>query len=611
MRLKRTAVLSAVALVVGICTLAPSPPSAGPPSVLLLTLDTTRADALGAFGGKGAHTPVLDALAARGVRFTLAITSTPLTLPAHTSLLTGLAPPEHGVQVNGMDVLPKNVATLAEAYAARGYATAAFVATFILDHRFGLARGFERYDDRVPRESTAERPFFERSAREMTDTVLAWLPRRPAGKPLFLWVHYYDPHEPYRPPGVDPKASDALRYAGEVTYMDREIGRLLAALPGGAERWLIAAVGDHGQSFGAHGETNHGIFLYQPTVHVPLLLAGPGVPRGQAVAEAVATRRLASTLLHLSGTSAGTGPVALAFGPALPGLPGLGSGAPRPVYLVSRYPMTGYGWSPLEGMFDGRFKLIVAPRPELYDLAADPGELRNVLNGEREPARRLQAALAATRRSFKVHPADAADPELARALQSLGYLSGSAPQDQGTLDPKDGVPMLAELAAARNLAEQKSWKPAIAKLTELVRRCPRSIAFLNSLAEVQLDSGQGDAAIVTYRQILRVNPKRDESHRLLADTYARRNRGEEARLEYELALELNPRSGRPGRESAPPCRGQFGVDPRGGGGDGERVALRAPGEDRGRNRRRHGRRAPFRGSTTTEGRAPMRDERGR
>jgi tetratricopeptide (TPR) repeat protein len=329
--------------------------------------------------------------------------------------------------------------------------------------------------------------------------------------------------------------------------MDREIGRLLAALPGGAERWLIAAVGDHGESLGEHGEPNHGIFLYHATVHVPLLLAGPGVPRGKAVADAVATRRLAATLLHLTGSGRATP----AFGPGLPGLPGspalpgLASGAPSPVYLASRYPLTGYGWSPLEGMFDGRFKLIVAPRPELYDLAADPGETHNLLDAQREPARRLQQALAAARRSFQVHPADAADPELARSLQSLGYLSGSGTSGNGkgtTLDPKDGVPMLAELAAARDLAGQKSWRPAVAKLTELVRRSPGSVAFLTQLAAAQLDSGLGDAAIVTYRRALRENPKRDESHRLLADAYARRGRGEEARQEYELTLTLNPRS---------------------------------------------------------------------
>jgi len=526
-----------------ICAMAPGLRAAGaaPPNVLLLTLDTTRADALGAFGGGEVPTPALDALAARGLRWTQAIASTPLTLPAHTSLMTGLAPPEHGIEDNGTAVLPRNVPTLAETFRSRSYATAGFVASLVLDRRFGLARGFLSYDDRVPGEQVSEGHATERTAREMTDLALEWLKVRPAGKPVFLWVHYYDPHEPYSPAGVDSKASVARRYAGEVAAMDREIGRLLAALPGGAERWLIAAVGDHGESLGEHGELNHGIFLYHATLHVPLILAGPGVPRGQAVAEAVSTRRLASTLLRLTGPH----PVAASFGQPLPGLPGLASGPPSPVYLASRYPLTAYGWSPLEGVFDGRFKLIVAPRPELYDLAADPGEIRNLLedpHADRKPARRLKQTLAAARKSFRIHPAEPADPELARALQSLGYLSGSGASGKGSLDPKDGMPLLAELAVAWELAGKESWRPAETKLIELVRKSPGNVKFLLALATVQLGGGAGDAAIATYRRAIQENPRRDESHRLLADAYGRLGRGEEARKEYELTLELNPRS---------------------------------------------------------------------
>jgi tetratricopeptide (TPR) repeat protein len=380
----------------------------------------------------------------------------------------------------------------------------------------------------------------------MTDAALEWLKRRPgghppAGKPLFLWVHYYDPHEPYRALDADPKAGAAQLYAGEVAFMDREIGRLLAALPGGAERWLIAAVGDHGESLGEHGERNHGLFLYQATVHVPLILAGPGVPRGKAVEAVASTSRLAATLLRLAGTGQAAGP----FGDGLPGLPGLGRGAVGPVYLASRYTLTAYGWSPLEGMFDGRFKLIVAPRPELYDLATDPGETRNLIDDQREPARRLKGALAVARRSFKVHPADTADtadPELARSLESLGYISGSGANGKGTLDPKDGIPLLAELAAAQELAQKGNPQAAVAELTKLVRRNPGTFQFLTALASAQLASGDGEAAIATYRRAAQENPRRDDSHRNLADAYARLSRQEEARKEYELALALNPRS---------------------------------------------------------------------
>lgn len=514
----------------GIAGAAPSP--AGPPNVLLLTLDTTRADALGAYGGREARTPVLDGLAARGLRWAQAVTPTPLTLPAHASLLTGLAPPEHGVRTNGTDVLSKGMPTLAEAYGSRGYSTAGFVASPVLDRHFGLARGFGRYSDRLT---------LERSARQMTDAGLEWLGRQPAGKPLFLWVHYHDPHAPYGFPGMDPKATLAQRYAGEVANMDREIGRLLAALPGGAERWLIAAVGDHGESLGEHGEAGHGIFVYHATMHVPLLLAGPGVPRGKVVKEAVSSRRLASTLLRLTGS----GKAAMPFGLPLPGLPGLTAGPPSPVYIDNRYTLTAYGWSPLEGMFDGRFKLIVAPRPELYDLATDPGETRNLLHERRDEARRLKAALKEAQRSFAARPApspETADPELMRSLESLGYLSGSGTSGKGTLDPKDGPALLAELAAANLLGQQGNWPQAVARLKEVVRRSPGSVRFLMHLARAHLANGEDGAAIATYRQAVRENPRRRESHIELAAAYRRFGREAEAKKEDEIVLKLLPPS---------------------------------------------------------------------
>ncbi len=516
-----------------------SPAGAEPPSVLLLTLDTTRADAIGAYlgkdgGGREARTPFLDGLAARGLRWEQAITPTPLTLPAHASLLTGLAPPEHGVRTNGTDVLPKGIPTLAEAYGSRGYSTAGFVASPVLDRHFGLARGFGRYSDRLTR---------ERTSREMTDTALEWLGLQPAGKPLFLWVHYYDPHAPYYFPGMNPKATLAQRYAGEVANMDREIGRLLAALPGGAERWLIAAVGDHGESLGEHGEADHGIFIYHATMRVPLLLAGPGVPRGKVVEEAVSTHRLASTLLGLTRTSK----AAVPFGRPLPGLPGLPAGPPSPVYVDNRYTLTAYGWSPLEGMFDGRFKLIVAPRPELYDLAADPGEIRNLLEHQegRQHARRLKAALKEAQRSFAARPAQSAesiDPELTRSLESLGYLSGSGTSGKGTLDPKDGPALIAEVAAANALGQRGNWPQAVASLKEVVRRSPGNVRFLLNLARAQLRNGEGEAAIATYRQAVRENPRRRETHVELATAYRQLGRKEEASQEDEIVLKLLPSS---------------------------------------------------------------------
>lgn len=513
-------------LAVSLLLLVAPPAFAEPPSVVLLTLDTTRADAL------GPGTPALSKLAARGTVWTRAVTPVPLTLPAHASLLTGLTPPEHGIRDNGTAVLPRDVPTLATAFSGRGYATAAFVASRVLDRRFGLARGFGHYDDKAPAEQIGEYGYPERNARQMTDAALEWLARRPAGKPLFLWVHYYDPHAPYEAPGADPRSGERQRYAGEVAYMDREIGRLLAGLPGGAEKYLIAAVADHGEALGEHGERTHGIFLYQPSMAVPLVLAGPGVPRGKKIAETAPTVRLASTLLRLAGAPAA------GFGEPLPGLGGKPSG---PVYLESRFALSAYGWSPLEGVFDGRWKLIVAPKPELYDLGTDPGETRNLLSDQREQARRLKGALQAARKSFKTREAEAADPELARSLQSLGYASGSGSSGKGTLDPKDGVPLLAEFMAAKEMTGQGQAKAAVTKLTELVRRSPGNIPFLSALATAQLVAGDGEAALATYRRAAQENPRLDFLHLNLADAYARLGRPGEAKKEYELALELNPR----------------------------------------------------------------------
>ena len=534
------ALIAAALAVLAVVRPAPAPKQvaaapAGPPSVLLLTLDTTRADALSVYGGRGARTPVLDGLAARGTRWTQAVTPSPLTLPAHTSLLTGLAPPEHGVRDNGTAVLPKDVPTVSAVFASRGYATAAFVASRVLDRRFGLGRGFQHYDDSAPAEQIGEYGYPERNARQMTDAALGWLAKRPAGKPLFLWVHYYDPHAPYSPPDADPRSSEAQLYAGEVAAMDREIGRLLAGLPGGAERFVIAAVADHGESLGEHGERTHGLFLYHSTVHVPLILAGPGVTRGKTVAETAPTPRLASTLLRLAGAAQAAAP----FGNPLPGI--AGGRFSGTAYAESRFPLSAYGWSPLESVFDGRWKLIVAPKPELYDLSSDPGETRNLLDGQRDQARRLKGVLQATQQSFKTRSAEAADPELARSLQSLGYASGSGSKGKGTIDPKDGAPMIAEFVAAKEMTQRGDPRGAAAKLTELVRRSPGNIPFLTALATAQLLGGDGDAAIATYRRAAQENPRLDFLHLNLADAYARLGRLDEAKKEYELTLELNPR----------------------------------------------------------------------
>ena len=508
---------------------APQPP----PSLVLLTLDTTRSDHLGAYGAQGAATPALDGLAAQGARYATAIAPSPLTLPAHASLLTGLTPPEHGVRDNGTAVLPPGLPTLATALAERGYATGAFVASRVLDRRFGLDRGFDVYDDRMAAERVGQYGYPERDATAVASAALAWAAALPAGKPYFLWLHFYDPHAPYQPPGPRRHGSERQAYAGEIAHVDRQIGRLLAGLPDG--RRLVAAVGDHGEMLGEHGESGHGIFLYRAALEVPLIVAGPGVPAGLVVEETVSTRRLGATLLRLLGTDEA----------ALPGptLPGLGDKSP-PVaaYSEARMPVSAYGWAPLTALTDGRWRLIVAPRPELYDVAADPAEAHNVLTEHRAEARRLRRALQTLEAGFERRQAAAppADPELEAQLRSLGYLS-AASGGEGTIDPKDGIRLLAELDEASRLMAAGDAGTAVTLLEGLVAKNPGNVPFRTRLAAAQLAAGRGEQAVASYRAAIELNPRLDFLHRNLAEAYLRLGRASEARNEYRLTLELNPR----------------------------------------------------------------------
>ncbi len=517
--------------------------AAGPADLVLVTLDTTRSDYLGCYGAAGARTPVLDALASRGTRYARALTASPLTLPAHASLLSGLEPPEHGLVENGTAVLDAAVPTLAERLASRGYETAAFVSSRILDRRFGLDRGFATYDDRIPAERIGEYGYPERDAGAVTAAAIDWLSRRAGPRPLFLWVHYYDPHAPYAPPTEWRGSGAQADYAGEIAYVDRELGRLLEALAGRARPRTIAVVGDHGESLGEHGERAHGIFLYRAALEVPLILAGPGIPAGAVVEETVATRRLAATLLDLLGLAAGEGPFA-DLGPVLPGLRSGEVASPAlPVYSETRMPASAYGWSPLAAISDGRWRLVRAPRPELYDFVADPGELKNLIDERPEEARRLARTLAAREEAMRPVGVERRldDAALAADLRSLGYLSGSRAAGQ-VIDPKDGIALLAELERAKGLMRSGALAPALEILRGLVARNRGNVPFHTQLAAAELAAGNGEAALAALGAALELAPGLDFLHLHLAEAYAALGRPDDARRAYRAALALNPRA---------------------------------------------------------------------
>ncbi len=382
------------------------------PSILLVTLDTTRADAIGP-EAPGVHTDVFDALSAQGRRFRQAYATAPETLPSHSSMMTGLYPGGHGVHENARylaDTHPVLAARLKDA----GYRTVAFVSSFILARRFGLARGFDVYDDTLPPGQV------ERTSRETTDAVVTHL-GQPSTKPLFLWVHYFDPHTPYAPPDASAHSNARSRYLGEVREVDNQMARLYKAFYAHAERLgsppATIVVGDHGEGLGDHGELQHGNLLYQSTMHVPLVVVGPGIAPATTVDTPVSIRRVFHTVLDWAGLE-----------PAH-SLRAVDGSSPQEVVLAEAMrPFLGYGWQPQIMAIDGRQKAILAGRTEVYDVIADPAETNNLGAGSN-----LSAALRKALDDYPVPSPEAArapenlTDEARRNLASLGYVSASAP----------------------------------------------------------------------------------------------------------------------------------------------------------------------------------------
>ena len=383
-----------VALALAVWALSVAPSSAAPeartapPNVLIVTVDTLRPDALGWVAGKNA-TPRIDELAAEGFRFPAAVSSVPLTLPAHTSIFSGLYPRHHGVRDNGQ-IVPRTTPLFAEILRAKGYATAAFVSGYPLRRMFGLDRGFDVYDDRLP---VGAEGWLERRAPETAREAIAWLSGAPKDRPWLLWAHFYDPHDPYEPPPAFWRPGVLGNYYGEVAQVDESIGVLRDAVRARGGETVTLFTADHGEAFGEHGEHGHGFFVYDATIRVPVVVHAPGKVRAGTSSAAIRHVDLAPTLLALLGIAGPNGDgVSL-----LPRI--LGAGArtptPEPALVESMQPWTTYGWAPLRALIDDDWKLIAAPRPELFDLAADPGESHDLIASERRRATALRDRLAA------------------------------------------------------------------------------------------------------------------------------------------------------------------------------------------------------------------------
>ena len=418
---------------------ADSEPRTRATDVLLITVDTLRADRLGAYGWRAARTPALDALARRGTRFSRAYATAPITLPSHATLLTGRYPPGHGARHNGL-VANGDAPSIAEALSKAGFETGAFVSAFPLDRRFGLARGFDAYDDHLPR-APGGAPLNERPGSTTVDRAVAWLRARPATARVFMWVHLFEPHAPYAP-GAAPGRSAEDRYDDEVAAADREIARLLDAWRGRPEA-LVVATADHGEAFGEHGERGHSIFLYDTTLRVPLIVAGPGVAANATIDAPVTLADVAPTLARRAGLQPFD-----ADGAAVDLHPGAAPPPARALYAESFAPLLDFGWAPLRSLRHGGLKLIAAPRPELYDLAADAAEQHNVIDLRVAEARGLAARVDRIAPPELPARAAPADREALERLRSLGYLGAAAAAPGGARpDPKDRIAIASRMAA--------------------------------------------------------------------------------------------------------------------------------------------------------------------
>ncbi len=472
-------------------------------NVLLVTIDTLRADALGSYGGRAA-TPNLDRLAARGARFTFAHAHAVVTLPSHTSLLTGQLPYEHGIRDNSGFRVKDGTATLATRLKAQGFATGAFIGAFPLTKRFGLTPGFDVYDDQISElkgEATQSVP--ERRADEVVTRALTWLDGQ-SGK-FFGWVHVFDPHSPYLPPEPFLERYAEQPYDGEVAWVDQALGPLFDRLTSLSRPTLVIVTSDHGESLGEHGEATHGLFAYEVTLRVPLIIAtvtpGGAMTRGRVIDTAARLIDIAPTVLDaIDAPADGPWP-----GASLREVIRAGRGPDRPAYFESMTHHLVRGWAPLRGVLVDRDKYIDQPIPELYDLRADPGERRNLAT----PNAGRRAVLEGVLRTYNMALPDRPGREsasVAATLRSLGYISGASPARVTYTeadDLKNLVSIDADLHRADELLQQRRVDDAIRILTGVITRRPDTADAQVSLARAYWAAGNPPAAIATLEQALR------------------------------------------------------------------------------------------------------------
>jgi arylsulfatase A-like enzyme/Tfp pilus assembly protein PilF len=559
-------------------------------NVLVITLDTTRADRIGAYGYARAETPSLDRLAAQGLLFEHCITPTAYTLPSHSSIFTGTYPPFHGVRLNGDSALSDVHTTLAEQLKARGYRTGAFVGAFVLDGRWGLEQGFDHFDDdfQLGPKQQLDLAGVQRPASAVTDAALEWIGAENA-KPFFAWLHFYDAHTPYSPPEPYAKrfrTSDPMSlYDGEIAFADSQVGRVMQWLTarGLDDNTIVVIVGDHGEGLGSHRETEHGYFIYDYALRVPLIVRLPSAKfAGKRIPSQVRTIDIFPTILELVGET----PPATVQGESMwPMVAGRKPPPPRYAYSESMATRLQYGWSALYSIRSEDYKYIEAPRAELYDLRADPGETSNRLDDLRRVAHELRASLRTIRDDAAKGAPKATeanlDAETVAKLASLGYLGGGVAadaDDRDLPDPKDKLHLWEAIAYAANRMIAEDYKDAVESLQIVLAddpeipqaqlllasayrktgQTPKAKEILDAflrkdagnpralitMAEILSEEGRGEEVIAICRRAIAKDEKNARAWELMADVYINSNDHQNALPLLRKVVEIQPKLSR-------------------------------------------------------------------
>ncbi|HEY7817757.1 MAG TPA: sulfatase-like hydrolase/transferase [Vicinamibacteria bacterium] len=492
-------------------------------NLVLVSVDTLRADHLSSYGAGFQQTPHMDRLASEGVLYENMSTVAPTTLPAHASLFTGLTPAAHGVRDNVGFYLGESVTTLAEHLKSHGYGSGAFVGAFVLDSRFGLDRGFDRYDDVIDEGAKSVDSGFvtQRRGALVLKSALDWLDSRSeASAPFFAFIHFYDPHTPYEG-----------GYRSEVAYVDSLVGELLSWLEarGLDERTVVALTSDHGESLGEHGEETHGLFLYQSTLRIPFLLRYPGAPAGSRISTPTSITAVPGVLLETL---------------RLPPLPGRRPAEEQSLYAETFVPRLHYGWSELRSLTRWPHKLVMAPRPELYDLSKDPGETTNRIAELPDVARELQTRLEPL--VADPEPSEKLDRETLEKLESLGYAASEARAEGDLPDPKDRLDVYRTLndpvIQSLGPGDGPAFEKALADLKGILAREPLIPRTYSLYGQLLIEGGRTEEARQVFESFTALDPESFDAHYGLGVALLGLGRREEAIEALSRAVEIDPRN---------------------------------------------------------------------